>query len=82
MSVDFFHRIGYRLTRSTVVIAFILGILISIVQVLVDFKKLRWLEQYKHVWYQGYYFSRPLEQSKFIELMKQQVLKPENTTTI
>lgn len=45
-------------------------------------EQLRWLEQYKHVWYQGYYFSRPLEQSKFIELMKQQVLKPEETTTI
>ena len=39
MSVDFFQRIAYRLTRATVIVAFVLGIVISIAQVFIDFKK-------------------------------------------
>lgn len=39
MSVDFFQRIAFRLTRSTVVIAFVLGIVLSAIQVFIDFKK-------------------------------------------
>jgi len=39
MSIEFFQKIAFRLTRITVIIAFILGILISLGQVLLDFKK-------------------------------------------
>ncbi|WP_196160341.1 bifunctional diguanylate cyclase/phosphodiesterase [Reinekea sp. G2M2-21] len=41
MSIELFQRIAFRLTRIAVVIAFLLGIVISVVQIVIDFNEQR-----------------------------------------